>query len=122
MEKKRSIAFQVGEYLILAGIIVVLSYLVSLKFYAAVFDDYNIGIYIQNVKIFCGLLLVISGIYIIKLKNWARLLSIYICILLGIFSIYCSVKINRVPSFVSMIFYFLPVILLMLPKVKEQFK
>jgi len=132
MGTKKSMAIQVGEYLIFVGIIVILSSIFgSLPYYTSVFNDnYIIGQYITSVKSICGLFLVISGTFIIKVqKNWARLLSIYICLGLGIFSIYCSVKAHGIPNssesisyFLPVIFYSLPVILLMLPKVKEQFK
>ena len=131
MGTKKSMAIQVGEYLIFLGIIVIISSIFgALPYYTSVFNDnYIIGQYITGVKSLCGLFLVISGTFIIKVqKNWARLLSIYICLGLGIFSVYCSVKQHGISNFVDgfyflpVIFYSLPVILLMLPKVKEQFK
>jgi len=124
MDKKISMIIEfTGKYLIVAGVFVALLYLGSFKFYAEGLDvDYKIASFILFVKTVCGITLCATGVYILKFNRWARLLSIAICTGLGVFSIYSWVTITGTPKYQAIVFYFLPVILLILPKVKEQFK
>jgi len=124
MAKKQMVVY-VGRYCMFVGFCVAISsfLLMGSRFYVEqVFDNnYFIARLVLVIRTLLGCSLISVGNFLIQLKKWTRLFSIYISIGCIVLSVYFNLRAGIVQlSFFSVPFYTILVVLLMTPKVKEQ--